>query len=253
MLASVNTNERSPAGRESNPTAPIERQEGAAADALGPAPPSVPGERPGKPGGKRDQNRRERAQALVDAAVALFLAQGIEGTTIDEITKAAGVSKGSFYRYFEDKLQLVRHAFAPLYAEVSAAFDTCGEALSEARSTDAMMAIYQDLGAELAGSILRYSELVLLYLQESRAPAVGARVPLVELAQLISERAVVLTEVAHQHGVLRSFPDRVSALTVVGASERLIFALLKEEELLDDPLKLPELVASLILDGLAAR
>ncbi len=220
---------------------------------LGPLPPTVPGERPGKPGGKRDQNRRERAQALVEAAVALFLERGIEATTIDEITKAAGVSKGNFYRYFEDKAQLVAHAFAPLIAEVTEAFDTCQAGLADARSTDAMMGIYQDLGAELAGSILRYSELVLLYLQESRAPAGGARAPIVELAAFIAARAVTLTEVAHRHGVLRKFPNKISALTVVGASERLIFGLLKEEELIDDPLQLPELVASLILDGLAAR
>lgn len=179
---------------------------------LAPSPPTVPGERPGKPGGKRDQNRRERAQALVDAAVGLFLARGIEATTIDEITKAAGVSKGSFYRYFEDKAQLVAHAFAPLAAEVTEAFDTCHETLAEARSTDAMMAIYQDLGAELAGSILRYSELVLLYLQESRAPGVGARAPIVELASFVTTRAVTLTEVAHRHGVLRAYPDRKSVV-----------------------------------------
>ena len=81
----------------------------------------------------------------------------------------------------------------------------------------------------------------------------GARALVVELAAFISARAITLTEVAHEHGVLRDFPDKVSALTVVGASERLIFALLKEEEIIDDPLQLPELVASLILDGLAAR
>ena len=68
---------------------------------------SVPKERPGKPGGRRDQNRRERVKALSDAAISLFLERGTESSTIDDITKAAGVSKGSFYRYFESKHELV--------------------------------------------------------------------------------------------------------------------------------------------------
>ena len=60
----------------------------------------VPETRPGQAGGKRDQNRRARTQGLCDAAEKLFLARGIESVSIDDITKEAGVAKGSFYRYF---------------------------------------------------------------------------------------------------------------------------------------------------------
>jgi len=43
-----------------------------------------PVERPGAVGGKRDLNRRQRVQDLIDAGLALFLQRGIEAVTIDE-------------------------------------------------------------------------------------------------------------------------------------------------------------------------
>src|SRR5690349_21242717 len=79
--------------------------------------------RPGQPGGRRDTNRKERTKAIGDAALALFLERGIEAVTIEDITTRAGVAKGSFYRYFDDKHALTEALFQPLAAEVSAFFD----------------------------------------------------------------------------------------------------------------------------------
>jgi TetR/AcrR family transcriptional regulator, transcriptional repressor for nem operon len=49
----------------------------------------------------------ERREDLLAAARTLFVAQGISGTTLGEITAAAGVSKGLFYLYFSSKEDLV--------------------------------------------------------------------------------------------------------------------------------------------------
>src|SRR5210317_2345369 len=62
-----------------------------------------PVERPGAVGGKRDLNRRQRVQDLIDAGLSLFLERGIEAVTIDEVARKAGMAKGNFYRYFRDK------------------------------------------------------------------------------------------------------------------------------------------------------
>ena len=53
----------------------------------------------------------KRTIDLVRAALGLFLSHGLEAVTIDDITRQAGVAKGSFYRYFEDKAALVRVLF----------------------------------------------------------------------------------------------------------------------------------------------
>lgn len=52
--------------------------------------------------------RGERTRARIrDAANELFLQHGFEATTVDAIVAAAGVSKGTFYLYFERKEDLL--------------------------------------------------------------------------------------------------------------------------------------------------
>ncbi len=55
---------------------------------------------------KIDENKQQKLESLFISAYELFLKQGIERTTISEIAKHAGVAKGTFYLYFEDKYQI---------------------------------------------------------------------------------------------------------------------------------------------------
>lgn len=48
-----------------------------------------------------------RTDDLMTAAAALFIAKGIEATTIDDIVSRAGVAKGTFYHYFATKTDVV--------------------------------------------------------------------------------------------------------------------------------------------------
>ncbi len=50
--------------------------------------------------------KRTSKEKLIQAARDLMLVQGYPITSVDEIIKAAGVSKGSFYHYFESKEEL---------------------------------------------------------------------------------------------------------------------------------------------------
>ena len=60
----------------------------------------------------RPDRRRERTRAaLLDAGEALFAAKGRDGVTIDEITAAADVAKGSFYNHFTDRDALAREVY----------------------------------------------------------------------------------------------------------------------------------------------
>ena len=54
--------------------------------------------------GKVDENKHQKMDALFQSAYDLFLNQGIEKTSISDIAKKAGVAKGTFYLYFEDKI-----------------------------------------------------------------------------------------------------------------------------------------------------
>lgn len=215
-------------------------------------PSAVPSKRPGQPGGARDRNRQERTRVLADAALALFLERGIEGVAIDDITAAAGVAKGSFYRYFADKAALVEALFAPVERQVAEALGRCEEGIAAAADRAALVAAYERVGLELGRLVFEHRHVIRLYLQERRGPDAGARVPVRRLAARLEREAERLTARARDRGLLRPFPARTSALAVVGAAEQLLFAFLSGVDL-GDPTAVPAQIASLIMEGLRSR
>lgn len=188
-------------------------------------------------------------KALSEAGLRLFVERGLDGVTIDDITQSAGVAKGTFYRYFEDKPALVDALLEPVRRELLDGMEACGRALAVARDVEAMFDAYRAVAAVIASALLQYPDVVRLYLQECRGPPVGARVKVVELARLVSRHAVDITEKAHTHGLLRPIRPALSGLAVVGAVERLLFAVLSGEDI-GNPLEMPDALTTLVLDGL---
>jgi AcrR family transcriptional regulator len=69
----------------------------------------------------RQERSRRSYQALLDAAEVLFGSQGYDAVGTPEIAEKAGVSVGTFYRYFEDKhevyLEIMRRDLATAYRD----------------------------------------------------------------------------------------------------------------------------------------
>ncbi len=53
--------------------------------------------------GRRERRRRETRLRLFETAMQLFAAQGFDSTTVEQITEAADVAKGTFFNYFASK------------------------------------------------------------------------------------------------------------------------------------------------------
>jgi AcrR family transcriptional regulator len=73
--------------------------------------------RPLETGGSEDSAKRRQ---IVDGARAVFLSRGFDAASMGEIAKAAGVSKGTLYVYFENKEELfeaIVHQQCDLQAE----------------------------------------------------------------------------------------------------------------------------------------
>jgi AcrR family transcriptional regulator len=70
-----------------------------------------------------------RIDDLMAAAADLFIAKGIDATTVDDIVAKAGVGKGTFYHYFDTKSDVIvalRDRFAAGFiARAAAAVDAC--------------------------------------------------------------------------------------------------------------------------------
>jgi hypothetical protein len=136
----------------------------------------------------------------------------------------------------------VRDALYEVFGKIEAA-------VTAARTQAELMESYQLLALSVSGVIFSNQSLVLLYLQESRAPGVGARKPVGDLADAMKKAALNLTNVAREHKMLRPLNPRVTSLAVLGASEQLLFELFRDGTL-GEPLEMAEALISMVLDGL---
>jgi AcrR family transcriptional regulator len=69
--------------------------------------------------GIRERKKADSRRALVDAAAKLFAEHGVEATTMDDIARAAGMSRTSVFNYFGYKEMLLCEIGARYVEEVS--------------------------------------------------------------------------------------------------------------------------------------
>lgn len=207
---------------------------------------AVPKQRPGQPGGRRDEVRRERVQALCTAATRLFLERGIDGVRVEDITDAAGVAKGAFYYYFTDVEELITALFQPVADATEAAFRRCRDGLAEPSAE--LAGVYQRLAMDLGAVLVQHLDVVRLYLQERRGPDRGARRPVRALARRLEEGARWLSEEARRYRVMRDLPTVIVSHAVLGAAEQVMTAALAGEDI-GDPATAVRHLISMVLDG----
>ena len=67
--------------------------------------------------------REERRAQLLDIALKLFADEGYHNTTINEIARKAGISKGLIYNYFKSKEELLLEVISRSMDEITGYFD----------------------------------------------------------------------------------------------------------------------------------
>lgn len=117
--------------------------------------------------GRRERHRAEIRERLFRAALRLFAERGYLETTVEDITEAADVGKGTFFNYFPTK----EHVLATFGAERIA---TIENALEEAKKGAAMPALRR-MAVDLAGQWTESSELLrAIYSAHASCPPVRA-------------------------------------------------------------------------------
>ena len=64
------------------------------------------------------EHMRPTRQALIEAALQVFLERGFARATTREIARRAGLSEGTMYRHFSDKYELFHEVFLSLVLEI---------------------------------------------------------------------------------------------------------------------------------------
>jgi TetR/AcrR family transcriptional regulator, mexJK operon transcriptional repressor len=180
--------------------------------------------RPGRRGSGGRPTREEaeaRDARLLDVATSLFMERGFDGTSIDAVAEAAGVSKPTVYARYHDKRDLfaavLRGRIGLWLAPLSAA--------AEAQATEASPKSIKTTLHELSRHMLAYT----------LAPEAGA------LQRILSAQAVQfpeLAKLANEEGWLR---------TVRGVSSLLRQSAARGQIKVDDPELAAEMFLNLVL------
>jgi AcrR family transcriptional regulator len=112
----------------------------------------------------REQQREETRRRLYAAALAIFRRDGVVAARTEDIAKAAGVSRGSFYFHFPTKEHVLLERMAETEREICAAIERLPD---DVRFTEVLALINAELTRiwehdpqllpELAGSALRFT------------------------------------------------------------------------------------------------
>ena len=80
--------------------------------------------------GKLESNKLQKRTSLLNTAFNLFTTKGVSKTSIAEISKNAGIAKGTFYLYFKDKYdiknKLIAHKTKELFDHAAIALEHSG-------------------------------------------------------------------------------------------------------------------------------
>lgn len=89
---------------------------------------------------KRPESRR---QELLDSALQLFREQGVDRPTVSDITEAARAAKGTFYRYFDTKEDLVLALQHKFEDELASAMGAARAASDDAAGYERIRAVIE--------------------------------------------------------------------------------------------------------------
>ncbi|WP_283178191.1 TetR/AcrR family transcriptional regulator [Gemmobacter sp. 24YEA27] len=108
-----------------------------------------------------------RSAGILTAIRSTFAAKGFDGTSMNDLARAAGMSVGNFYRYFPSKTAIVEALVAQDVDEVRAQFEAVLAAPDKMAALRAGIAQHLEetgpddcrLAAEISASALRQSEI----------------------------------------------------------------------------------------------
>lgn len=152
--------------------------------------------RTARPANRRARHRAETRERLFRAALRLFAEHGYLGTTVEDITNAADVGKGTFFNYFPTK----EHVLATFGDERVAVIE---RAAAEARNTKGqVLPVIKNLATYLAG-LSSESPALLRSIFAANASCAPVRAEMQKRIQSARRLMTEMFAIAQQRGEIR--------------------------------------------------
>jgi len=196
-----------------------------------------------------DDPRVLKRVGILDAATALFAAQGYRKTSMGEVAKAAGVAKGTVYLYFEKKIDLLVAACSreklALWSDIEEVFDDSLPARERLRKL-CLVSLLSANRMPMTTRVFRGEDI----------QAIFAELPPALISADAFHRETLmlplLREVAVEHPWTESeLKDRVNVIAGLGLFAE---AIVNEEVLSGlSPQRYAEVLTDLLVDGLESK
>ena len=172
--------------------------------------------------GRREDKKRLKREALLRVGLERFLEDGYDRASIEQISAAAGMARGTFYLYFKDKYALFEALMDRWHDGVMGVFEEVRLKMTNATTREEVGQIYQEMALGLARVGLANQQECLLAFRQSRgAGEAGVGLRARELAILDAAEAFTL-DVANR-GLIEVSHPRLVCVVVFGAVERLFY------------------------------
>jgi AcrR family transcriptional regulator len=205
-----------------------------------------------RPVSRAERKKQELRREIIDAAFDCFAERGYHATGIADIAARLGIGHGTFYRYFDNKRDIVDHVVDDLVGRITAA-------LSAENAPDAVSTLddYREQSARIGESLAR------IFSEDPRVPrlllfdAPGIDNAMAERILDLFDVAAALTAAYLSHGVelgyLRADLDVGSTATAINGMilASAIASLRKSGP--EHQRRLSEALRRVMYDGIAAR
>lgn len=200
--------------------------------------------------GKRNPGARdERRAQLIAAAGTVFGQKGYHAATVDDVTRAANVAKGTFYLYFQEKREIyyeVVRGFLQLIEDIGRSVAEAGGADFLARAEHAALAIMR--------VFTENRELARLAYRDSMGRDADLEAMLRTFYRELAEVEARNIRLGIELGLIRKDVDPLlTAYAHIGMAERVLLQLLDDENSLPPPETVVRELVRLAFEGLSLR
>jgi AcrR family transcriptional regulator len=194
--------------------------------------------------------RDERTTQLIAAAKDVFAKKGYHATTVDDITRAAGVAKGTFYLYFDEKraiyYEVVRH-FLQLVKEVGRSVQ------QDIHDGAAFLSRAQQAARELMRVFVDNRDLARLTYRESMGLDRELEKMIQSFYREIAEVEAENVRLGISLGMFRAVDPLLTAYAHIGMVERVLLTMLESPEILPPPEQVVDQMLAVAFEGLRSR
>lgn len=146
---------------------------------------------------RREQNKVDTRTRIIAAAAEKFLTQGVDQSTVSEVARLAGVSRGTFFNYFPTKdsvLAAMWEDMADLFAQV-----TSREMAEDATTRQRVLNVFHNF----ANAAEREPDYMRLVSGEMNRPAPSGETPTAR-ADVVTDHLVKIMEAGQAAGDVRT-------------------------------------------------